>query len=151
MCKVLKDFGDDTEERAIEDACIGYTQLLLNDGVSTMRRLVTNAKGEKVKWWIENCGCSKGHAADLLEALADYEASSVSPSSTRVDAAAMDSIVTSLISVSHGHIKPFNIPFDAISQWTGNFTSSKLIGSGGFGDVYEGYVTGLTKHLGKTI
>ena len=75
MLKVLKASNPDTGAVVIEDACIKYSQSLLSDGVFNMKKLLLNAKGEKAKWWIDNCGCNKGHAADLLEAFVEYESS----------------------------------------------------------------------------
>ena len=69
----------------------------------------------------------------------------MSPSSTStIDDDEMDRILSLLISASEGHIKPPNVTYGAVKQWTSGFTKEKL-GSGGFGDVYRGYVQGLGK------
>jgi hypothetical protein len=148
MLKVLKTSNPDTEAVVIEDTCIKYTQSLLSDDISSMKLLLVNAKGEKVKWWIDNWGCSRGHAAALLEALVDYESSLIPVPNVMtpsvIDDDVMDVIISSLISASEGHVKPPNVPYGAVKQWTSGFTKGKL-GSGGFGDVYRGFVKGLGK------
>ena len=159
MLKVLKASNPETDAEVVEDACIEYTKSLLSDGVSSMKKLLLNARGEPVKWWVDNCRCNKGHAADLKEAIEQYEAShrivpniptpsvaptpslppSVTPGSPRtvLNDLAKSRVVDSLLSARRGLTKPENVPFDFVCEWTDDF-KTEILGSGGFGDVREG-------------
>ncbi len=147
-----------------------YGDALCKQDVPDMETLRDAAKGVNGVWWESRSTCSPGHAVKLMKALDLYEASqriafniptpSVAPTPTLppvvvpgsprtvVHDLARDRVIKSLFSALHGLTKPENIPFDYICEWTDSFTTTKL-GSGGFGDVYEGKAKSETKSFGK--
>ena len=57
--------------------------------------------------------------------------------------------VHALLQVTSADVEPPNIPFSLLEQWTEGFAESRLVGSGGFGNVYRGEYADNTRLYGR--
>ena len=60
---------------------------------------------------------------------------------------AISEAVHALLQVTSADVEPPNIPFSLLEQWTEGFAESRLVGSGGFGNVYRGEYADNTRRL----